>query len=236
MWVACNMRALHHLTRHGLRNIAMLLLSIAVSSCASSNQEKAPQNTPPVAITSAAATPAVATPAAATIPVEAQQQFDKAVATLKAGQTDAATAQLQQLASNYPTFAGPLINLGLIEFQANRYESAANLFKRALERDAKSAAANNYLGMSYRYLGRFKDAEAAYKGAIAADDTYAVAHLNLGVLYDLYLQQPELALPEYERYQALQSTPDAKVAAWIKELTSRLNAAKKAKTAEVTQP
>lgn len=180
----------------------------------------------PVA-TSEAAPSSVAGPAE--IPAEAQRQFDQALASLKAGQTEPAKQLLQQLTTAYPNFAGPVINLGLIELKANRYEAAVELFKRALQRDAKSVAANNYLGVSYRYLGRFKDAEAAYKAAIAVDDSYAAAHLNLGVLYDLYLQQPELALPEYQRYQELLNSPDAKVTSWIKELSSRLSAEQKAR-------
>jgi tetratricopeptide (TPR) repeat protein len=131
------------------------------------------------------------------------------------------------LADTYPAFTGPLVNLGLIELKANRYESAAAFFQRALERDPNSAAANNYLGVCNRYLGKFKEAESAYKLALTADDGYAAAHLNLGVLYDLYLQKPELALPQYERYQTLLPAPDAKVAGWIKEISGRLNADKR---------
>ena len=178
-----------------------------------------------------AITPSSPALAPVVVPVEAQQKFDKALALLKAGQTAPATQQLQQLVDAYPTFTGPLVNLGLIELKANRYEPAAALFKRALERDPHSAAANNHLGVCYRYLGRFKEAESAYRAALVTDDSNAVAHLNLGVLYDLYLQEPTLALPEYERYQSLQTTPDAKVAGWIKEISARLNADKRTKAA-----
>jgi len=207
------------------------LVSVLTACAVSSHQERA---TPKGEVAAPAAATTVA-PAPA-IPVEAQQQFDKALVTLKSGQTAAATQQLQQLAGRYPTFAGPLVNLGLMELKAARYEPAANLFKQALERDVKSAPAHHYLGVSYRNLGRFKEAEAAYKDAISADDSYAVAHLNLGVLYDLYLQHPELALPEYQRYQELQGTPDAKVAGWIKELSGRLNADKRNKSAGGAAP
>jgi len=176
---------------------------------------------------SAVAAPNAGAPIPNAVPPEAQAQFDKALVLLKGGQVDQAQQQLQKLADAYPTFTGPLVNLGLIELKASRYEPAAAYFKQALQRDAKSPAANNYLGVCYRYLGKFKEAEAAYQQALAADDTYAVAHLNLGVLYDLYLQKPELALPEYERYQALLPAPDPKVASWIKEISGRLNADKR---------
>ncbi|MGE0113446.1 MAG: tetratricopeptide repeat protein [Steroidobacteraceae bacterium] len=207
---------------------ALLSVTMLLSACALSSGAAPRGMTPIVRVPE---TVASAAPAAAVVPAEAQQQFDKALLLLRAGQTASATQQLQQLAAGYPAFAGPLINLGLIELKGGRYDAAAKLFQQALERDARSTAANNYLGVSYRYLGRFKEAEAAYQAAIAADETYPAAHLNLGVLYDLYLQQPESALQQYERYQSLLDAPDAKVSGWIKELSSRLNADKKARPA-----
>ena len=116
--------------------------------------------------------------------------------------------------------------------KANNFEAAERAFKHAVERDANSAIANNYLGVSQRNLGKFKDAEAAYLAAVTADDNYAAAHLNLGVLYDMYLQQPEQALTHYARYQQLQTTPDTKVGSWVKELRTRLGLNKKPAASE----
>lgn len=217
-----------------LATVGMLLTACALSGGKGSQADDSALPSVPVTAAPVSGTVATSSIPAATsvvVPAEAQQKFDKALALLKSGQTAPAAQQLQQLADAYPTFTGPLTNLGLIELKANRYESAAALFKRALERDPNSAAANNHLGVCYRYLGRFKEAEAAYRAALASDDSYAVAHLNLGVLYDLYLQEPALALPEYERYQALLGAPDAKVAGWIKEISGRLNADKRTKAA-----
>ena len=60
--------------------------------------------------------------------------------------------------------------------------------------------AGNELGIVERKLGKFAEAEAAYQRTIAAEPNYAPAHLNLGVLYDLYLAQPQKAL---DRVRAL---------------------------------
>lgn len=151
-----------------------------------------------------------------------------------AGRTDEAATQLEQLAAAYTTLSVPYINEGLMYLKANQFEAAERAFKHAVERDASSAIANNYLGVAQRNLGKFKDAEAAYQAAVTADDNYAAAHLNLGVLYDMYLQQPEQALTQFERYQQLASTPDAKVASWIKELRTRTGAGKKPAASEVS--
>jgi tetratricopeptide (TPR) repeat protein len=168
-------------------------------------------------------TPLVAEPVTVSaIPAAAHSAFDEAMRALQAGQTDQASLSLQELAVKYPALSSPLINLGLMEQKQNRHEAAVVYFTRALERDAKSAFTNTHLGISYRQLGKLKEAEAAYRAAININASYALAHLNLGILYDLYLQQPTQAVQEYETYQGLLATPDAKVATWLKEVKGRL--------------
>lgn len=194
------------------------LVSLLCVLSASTSQAAAKAKTPEVAA------PVVLQPAPV-IPAEAQSLFDEALRALQAGQSEQASLALQEISTKYPTYASPLINLGLLEQKANRHESAIAYFKRALERDARSVQARVGMGLSYRHLGKFKDAEAAYHAAIAADASYAPAHLNLGILHDLYLQQAAPALQEYETYQSLLATPDTKVAMWIKDLRGRLGSA-----------
>ena len=99
--------------------------------------------------------------------------------------------------------------------------------------DPLGAVLSNQLGIAYRRAGRFADARASYERAIVADPTLADAECNLGILLDLYLDDPEAALPHYERYQALTGESDPKVAAWLAELRTRLGLVQR--TAE-TQP
>jgi tetratricopeptide (TPR) repeat protein len=153
-----------------------------------------------------------------------------------AGKVDEGAALLEQVANSYPTLSVPYVNEGLMYLKANQFEAAERVLKRAVERDEKSAVANNYLGVAQRNLGKFKDAEASYLAALATDDDYAVAHLNLAVLYDLYLQHPEQALPHYDRYQQLVPTPDPKIAGWIKEIRTRMGVNKKPAATTETPP
>jgi tetratricopeptide (TPR) repeat protein len=97
--------------------------------------------------------------------------------------------------------------------------------------DRLGAALNNQLGIAYRKAGRFADARAAYERAITADPSLADAECNLGILLDLYLDDPAAALPHYERYQALAGDADARVGAWLAELRTRLGLVQR--TAEV---
>ncbi len=82
----------------------------------------------------------------------------------------------------------------------SRYAEAEAAFKAALERNPDSAVASNELGIAERKLGKFAEAEAAYQRTIAIEPNYAPAYLNLGVLYDLYLAEPQKALEQFEHY------------------------------------
>jgi tetratricopeptide (TPR) repeat protein len=155
-------------------------------------------------------------------PPEALEQFDKAMVLMTSGDTAAAEQALRSLASAYPDFSGPLLNLGLLQSKTGRLEEAEKSFKATIERNPNSAPAFNHLGIVYRKLGRFTEAEAAYRQALELDPNYANAYLNLGVLCDLYLQQPQRALEAFERYLEIAPAPDEKVSNWVNELKARL--------------
>jgi tetratricopeptide (TPR) repeat protein len=100
------------------------------------------------------------------------------------------------------------------------WEQAEGDFSRSLEAGGGAAALTG-LGLVYRNTGRFELAEEAYRSALAADPVYAPALLNLGILLDLYLQQPASALEQYQNYQASLAEPDPKVANWIRDVARR---------------
>ena len=106
----------------------------------------------------------------------------------------------------------------------SRNSEAEGAFKAALERNPNSAVAENELGIAERKLGKFTEAEAAYRRTIATDPNYAAAYLNLGVLYDLYLSEPQKALEQYEHYLTL-AGENKQVAGWVIELRKRVGAA-----------
>jgi tetratricopeptide (TPR) repeat protein len=105
----------------------------------------------------------------------------------------------------------------------SRLPEAESAFKTALELKPADAVAGNELGIVERKLGKFAEAEAAYQRTIAAEPNYAPAHLNLGVLYDLYLAEPQKALGEFERYIEI-AGENKQVAGWVVELRKRVGA------------
>jgi tetratricopeptide (TPR) repeat protein len=167
----------------------------------------------------------LAAPAADSIPVppRAAQEYGQALQLMKAGRNTDAELEFKQLAVAYPQYVGPQLNLGLLYLRDSRLTEAEAAFKTALELSPSNPVAGDQLGIVERRLGKFADAEAAYLRAIAADPNYAPAHLNLGVLYDLYMAQPQKALDQFERYIEI-AGENKQVAGWVVELRKRVGA------------
>jgi tetratricopeptide (TPR) repeat protein len=159
----------------------------------------------------------------APIPERAAQQYADALKLMRGGRTGDAELDFKQLAAAYPQFAGPEANLGLIYLQSSRLTDAEAAFKSALDRNPANAMAANELGIVQRKMGKFTEAESAYQRSIASAPDYAPAYLNLGVLYDLYLSQPQKALDQFEHYLQL-AGENKQVSGWVVELRKRVGA------------
>jgi tetratricopeptide (TPR) repeat protein len=179
----------------------------------------APSGAPGAAAPAGNATAVDATP----IPERAAQQYAQALQLMKSGRNTDAELEFKQLVAGYPQLTGPQLNLGLLYLRDSRLPEAEAAFKAVLEIKPANAVAGNELGIVERKLGKFAEAEAAYQRTIAAEPNYAPAYLNLGVLYDLYLAQPQKALDEFERYIAI-AGENKQVAGWMVELRKRVGA------------
>ncbi len=147
-----------------------------------------------------------------------QARFDQALTQMKGNQAAEAEASLTSLIQDFPEFAGPWTNLGILYAKSNRAPQAINAFNKAIERNDDDATAYNWLGILYRQQRDYGRAEKAYKAAIDAKPDLGLAHLNLGILYDEYLQRPMDALAQYKEYQRLGGKDDLRVSEWIAEI------------------
>ncbi len=162
---------------------------------------------------------------------KAVADFSHGVADALGGKTAEAKADFQQMETNYPSLAEPSVNLAIVLRGAGDLAGADAALQRATTRSPDYALAWNELGLVRRSEGKFDDARMAYGKAISADANYAPTHRNLGVLLDLYLQDPTEALAQMEQYQRL-TGEDKPVSGWIAELRRRTGVAAPAPAAK----
>jgi len=159
----------------------------------------------------------------AEIPAAAQTLYEQAVAVMAAGDFVDAELRFKEFLLQYPAYPGAHVNLAIIHAQQGDDPAAQADIDAALALDPTNAAALNQQGMLFRRNGKFLEAEAAYLKAVTAWPDYALAHYNLGILNELYLQRLDVALQHFEIYQELVGG-DEQVGKWITDLRRRVEA------------
>ncbi len=153
-----------------------------------------------------------------------QNHFHEALELMHSGRNDEATQKFAALAQRYPTYSGPWTNLGILQAEAGYLNDAYKAFQSALRANRQNVVAMNWLGYICAERGELVQAQHWYERALAAKPDYAMARLNLALLYDTGLRQPQLAIEHYRRYRQQADTDHVIVEAWIKELESQAEA------------
>jgi Flp pilus assembly protein TadD len=211
--------------------LARLALCLGVAGCASATEPLAAlkEAVAPAAVSASAPT---STPTAAAIAPKAvepetpvspalQRAYDDARKAMRAGRMADAERGFRALVQSNPELGGPHANLGLIQRQAGKLPEAAKEFELAVKASPNQPIYWNELGITYRQLGAFPKARDAYERAIVLDPHFASAHLNLGILHDLYLWDGKRALAMYDRYLMLSPGGDPTVTKWVADLKNR---------------
>jgi tetratricopeptide (TPR) repeat protein len=161
-----------------------------------------------------------------------EQRFEAALQLMKDKKVQDAKDAFTSLAQDFPQYAGPLNDLGVLQALSKQHAQAIASFEKATAANAKDDFAWDWLGILYREGGEYIHAEQAYLKAIALKPDNAIAHLNLGILYDAYLSRPQDALAQYRIYQKITGTDGRPiVTAWIDELQEQQTPANAAPTA-----
>jgi tetratricopeptide (TPR) repeat protein len=217
---------LQRFTDRAVLRLTLLGLALAVSGCASNGPAS------DGADSGRTAQPAQVDPRAAEVPPEALTMYEQAVAVMASGDSVDAELRFKEFVLRYRSFPGAYVNLAIIHANNDDYENARMAVDAALALDPEYPPALNQLGMLLRRNGNFLEAEAAYLKAVTAKPDYALAHYNLGVLNELYLQRLDSALQHFERYQEIVGG-DEQVEKWITDLQRRVAASQRtANTAE----
>ncbi len=196
------------------RGVMLATLMLLLAACASSGPK------PDRKSDRSAAAPAEF---GAEVPAEVQTLYEQAVAVMAAGDFVEAELRLKEFLLQYPGYPGAHVNLAIIHRESGNVADAAVDVDAALAIDPNNPAALNQKGLLLRKNGNFLEAEAAYLKAVTASPEYALAHYNLGVLNELYLQRLDAALQHFETYQTLVGG-DEQVERWITDLRRRVAA------------
>ena len=185
-----------------------------------------PESTPEIAVP-ANVEVEVQTPPAQVQQINPQEAlYQQAIESTQTGDVDTAIRQFNQLIISNPSTNKVYTNLGLLYLHKKQIDKAKESFQKAIKQDDSDAIAYNHLAIIHRQQGEFTQALYHYYNAINADANYANAHLNLGILLDIYLQDLPKALEQYEIYQTLISVKNEKVDKWIIDIKRRIDAKK----------
>lgn len=150
-----------------------------------------------------------------------RRDFDRAVGMLEEGEYVQAVDLLEKVIEKSPGVTAPYIDMAIACRHIGELERAEEHLKIALNLAPEHPVACNEYGLLYRKTGRFTEARAMYEKAISRFPDYYPVHRNLGILCDLYLNDPACALEHYEIYS--RAMPDDKqVTLWIADLRIRL--------------
>ncbi len=147
--------------------------------------------------------------------------FERAVALMSRGENEKAIELLSKVIECSPGVTAPYINIAVAYMRTGKYEPAEKHLKTALALVPNHPLASNEYGLLLRKAGRFTEARDIYEKAIAGFPDYLPVRRNLGILCDLYLNDPECALKQFEIYSEGKPA-DAQVKIWIAELRMRL--------------
>jgi len=123
-------------------------------------------------------------------PAKLGQLLQEALRLHQAGRLGEAETCYRQILTQQPKHPDALHYLGLLAYQRGDYETAANLIGESVGVQDDSPAAYSNLGNALAMLGRFADAEAAFRNASRVDPQFADALFNLG---NILRQQQKLA-------------------------------------------
>jgi len=154
--------------------------------------------------------------------IKALKFYEEANDEAKDGEIDAAIELFKNVIKLKPDFATAYTGLGLQYLHKKELDKAQKEFKKAISLDRNEFVAYNHYAVILRMQGEFLKAKEYYLKAIKINSKYAQAHLNIGILYDIYLYDHKQAMHHYKTYQSLTTNEDKLVAKWIVDIDRQI--------------
>src|SRR5690606_22885312 len=113
---------------------------------------------------------------------------------------DEAEKVFSELIEQQPKLTGAYVNLAVIRKQQKQQDDASRLLSEALQINPNFIDALLQQALIFQDKGEFSKAEDLLRRAEAVNPEHPLVNYNLGVLYELYLQDYPLAIKHYKRY------------------------------------
>lgn len=155
------------------------------------------------------------------IDAESVKTFIAAKRAIQGSELENAKQLLTQITETDKKLSGPWVLLGDIAKKQKDLEGAVEHYKKAVEINRNNINAYLRLAKLQREMGKFIESQNSYSWALSRWRDFPEAHLNLAVLYDIYLNKPLKAQRHLEAYQFLTSGRDSVRADWLKEIQQR---------------
>lgn len=132
-----------------------------------------------------------------------------------------AEKMFSQLAESDKNLSGSWVGLGDVATEQADFVKAVGHYRQALVVNPKNMSAYLRLAHTQRLSGDFLGSQNTYARALAIWPDCPEAHLNLAILYDVYLNHPLRAQKHMEAYQFLTGAKNNTVAKWLSEIQQR---------------
>jgi tetratricopeptide (TPR) repeat protein len=147
--------------------------------------------------------------------------YRQALTAMQNGQYAEAARMLNALETSVRQSPRVQLSLATALVELGEDDAAERELQHALAMRPDDADARNLQGILYRRAGQFRQARDAYGQALRLRPGYAMAHINLGILCDIYLQDAGCAMQHYREYLQLSAGSDRHVSLWLADLEQR---------------
>ncbi len=155
------------------------------------------------------------------IDLAVRKDFDAAIRLLQAGEYDKAIELLEKVKKGSQKNSAPFINIAMAYEKIGKLKKAEENLKQALTINPEHPVANNEYALLYRKTGRYAEARQLYETVVERYPEFMPARKNFGILCELYLDDAQCALAQYEAYSDANPN-DEDVKLWIAALKQRL--------------
>ncbi|MFH1673938.1 MAG: tetratricopeptide repeat protein [Pseudomonadota bacterium] len=134
---------------------------------------------------------------------------------------DALAAYTKATLEDNPNRRKTYNNIGIAYGKKGDAQQALQFYQRALEEDPRYIPPHINMGILHRSIGKYDLAEKHYLQALSIASDCQAALLNLGILYDIYMNKQDEAIKNYQRYCQLGGPRSAEVREWIETIKQR---------------